>query len=388
MLSRYYHPNAGLPRKQVRLQPSMRALLVSCIALTLAGSPALAGATRAPSSKPKSVVTKEVRLGLLRRAQVWTPTDVRSMDLRAGPQGKGAFPPDAEVTCDYLEKKLTGSSPKFDCTIGANDVARVKYGAGNGEVEGTVAASRLLWALGFGYAPAYSVRVTCRGCPVDPWKNRKRVDGSHVFDPAVVMRLPRGREIKTAEDSGWGWQELDLVDHTKGGATRAQLDAFKLLAVLMQHTDNKPAQQELVCLPGRTGHDDGCARPFLILRDVGLTFGHGNFSNSAATGSVNFTAWSKTPVWRDADTCVGHMSRSHTGTLGDPTISEAGRAFLAGLLIQLSDRQLADLFSAAKVDRRSRQPNAAEKPPGATVDEWVAAFKQKREEIVSKRCPS
>ena len=310
------------------------------------------------------------------------------MNLLAGPQGKGALPPGADIKCDYLEKKLSGSSPKFDCAISATDSARVKYGATNGEIEGTVAASRLLWALGFGAAPAYPVRVICRGCPADPWVNRKRVNGTHVFDPAIVERLPEGREMKTGNDSGWGWQELDLVDPSHGGASRAQLDALKLLAVLMQHTDNKAAQQELICQPGRAPHDESCARPFLFLRDVGLTFGHGNFSNSAATGSVNFVAWSKTPIWRDAGTCVGHLSRSHTGTLGDPTISEAGRAFLARLLVQLSDKQLHDLFAVAQVTRRSRDPKETLAAPGASVDEWVAAFKQKRDEIVSKRCPS
>ncbi len=364
----------------------MRTLLAGCLTLTLFASPALSEGGRDQPSR--DVVTKEARLSLLRRAQVWAPTDVPSMDLRAGPQGTGALPPDADVTCDYVEKKLTGSSPKFDCALSETDVARVKYGADNGEVEGTVAASRLLWALGFGAAPSYPVRVICRGCAADPWASRKRVDGEHVFDPAIIERLPEGREVKTGDDSGWGWQELDLVDEAAGGATVAQRDALKLLAVLMQHTDNKAAQQEMVCRPGATPGDDACAVPFLIIRDTGLTFGHGNFSNSQAKGSVNFEAWSKTPVWRDAAACVGHMSRSHTGTLGDPTISEAGRVFLANLLVQLTDAQIHDLFEAAQVDRRSRKPNATPAPPGASVDEWVAAFKRKREEIVAARCPS
>jgi hypothetical protein len=80
------------------------------------------------------------------------------------------------------------------------------------------------------------------------------------------------------------------------------------------------------------------------------------------------------------------MSRSNTGTLGDPTISDAGRQFLADLLLQLTDQQLRDLFTVARVDRRSRRPNSAEPP--ATVDEWVTVFRHKRDEIVTKRCTS
>jgi hypothetical protein len=58
---------------------------------------------------------------------------------------------------------------------------------------------------------------------------------------------------------------------------------------------------------------------------------------------VNFDLWSKTPIWRDAAACVGHLSKSKTGTLGDPTISEAGRLFLSDLLLQLTDQQLHDV---------------------------------------------
>jgi hypothetical protein len=124
----------------------------------------------------------------------------------------------------------------------------------------------------------------------------------------------------------------------------------------------------------------------MMMHDVGLTFGHANYINRTSTGSVNFDEWSTTPVWRDAKKCVGHMSQSITGTLGDPTISEAGRQFLADLLVQLTDQQLKDLFEVARIDSRSRKPGSS-KPP-ATVDEWVTAFKHKRDEIVTNHCPA
>jgi hypothetical protein len=160
-----------------------------------------------------------------------------------------------------------------------------------------------------------------------------------------------------------------------------------LLAVFMQHTDSKPEQQRLVCHSG--GLAEGvCDTPFLALHDVGLTFGHANFSNRTITSSVNFAQWEKTPVWRDAKACVGHMSQSMTGTLGDPKIGEAGRAFLADLLVQLTDEQLRDLFEIAHVDLRRGKPDGSDVKSAATVDEWVSAFKHKRDEIVTARCPS
>jgi len=65
-------------------------------------------------------------------------------------------------------------------------------------------------------------------------------------------------------------------------------------------------------------------------------------ADSTATGSVNFAEWSTTPIWRDAKACIGHMSQSYTGTLGNPRIREAGRQFLADLLVQLTDHHLTD----------------------------------------------
>src|SRR5262249_14781572 len=155
------------------------------------------------------------------------------------------------------------------------------------------------------------------------------------------------------------------------GAPLAQRDALKLLAVFMQHTDSKPQQQRLLCLPGGLTGGGACSRPFLFVHDVGLTFGHANEFNGNTTGSVNFAAWVSTPVWKDAPRCVGHLSKSHTGTLDNPRISEAGRRFLSALLLQLSDRQLRDLFEVARVNRRDERT-------GESIDAWVQAFKAKR----------
>jgi hypothetical protein len=329
-------------------------------------------------SKPGKALSREDRLALIRKAQVWMPTDVPAMDLRAGPAGTGAFAPDEMVACDYVEVKRSGSSRKFHCAIDG-DIVKVRYGRENWEVEGSVVASRLLWALGFGADRVYPVRVTCRGCSPDPWTKPGKTAGEQIFDPAAIERKPAGRQLSPDKDSGWAWPELGLIDEAAGGAPRAQRDALTLLAVLMQHTDSKPEQQRLLCLSEGRKREGQCDKPFMMVHDVGLTFGHGNFLNRTDTGSVNFEEWARTPVWRDANACVAHLSKSKTGTLGDPKISEGGRAFLANLLAQLTDQQLHDLFEVARVDRRAH-------PAGASVDDWVTAFKHKRDEIAETHC--
>jgi hypothetical protein len=335
----------------------------------------------------KTTLTDESRLAFIRKAQVWTKTDIPNMNLRIGPGGHGAFEPNQAVVCDYVETRMHGSMPKFHCAISKGDVVKVRYGAHIGEVEGSVLATRLLWALGFTADRVYPVHVTCRGCASDPWHRRERVSGQHVFDPAVIERKPPGTELHDGDrKAGWAWQELDLVDESQGGAPVEQRDALKLLAVFMQHTDTRSPQQRLLCVGGGLSDTGGCQQPFMFLHDVGKTFGHANVFNRERPGSVNFDGWAQTPVWKDPARCIGHLSRSFTGTLGDPHISEAGRSFLAGLLVQLTDQQLRDLFEVAGVERRSASSGSSHSL--ATIDDWVAAFSRKRNEIVAAHCPA
>jgi hypothetical protein len=334
-----------------------------------------------PSSKQLS---KDARREFFRAAQVWTPVTVGELDLRTGPPGKRAFAPDSLVECDFVESKRVGSSKKFNCKLADGDVVKVRYGADNGEVQGSVLTSRLFWALGFGADAAYPVRLLCRGCSDDPWNKRKKTDHEQMFDLVTIERKAPGHEMHGDPD-GWAWPELDLVDDTQGGAPRHQRDALKLLAVLVQHTDTKAEQQRLNCLPGGLADNGACSKPFLIVHDVGLTFGHANLLNRNDTASVNFELWADTPIWRDKAACVAHLAKSSTGTLGDPKISEAGRAFLAGLLDQLSEQQIRDLFTIGHVERRSRKPGTSEPP--ASVDDWVRAFVRKRAEIDATHCP-
>ena len=155
-------------------------------------------------------LSREERLALLRHAQVWMSTDVASVDIKAGPQDVKGFPPEATVPCEYVAKKVV-STPKFWCEVDAGppaDNVKVKYNEKNGEVYGEVAATRLLWALGFGADRMYPVKVLCRGCSADPITDQHKRPGERLFDPAAIERQMPGKLIENAADSGWSWVEL------------------------------------------------------------------------------------------------------------------------------------------------------------------------------------
>ena len=245
-------------------------------------------------------------------------------------------------------------------------------------------STRLFWALGFGAMRINPVRVSCHGCPPDPWKTPEKTADVTDFDPATVMEWARGRAMETRKDSGWKWPELEMIGPEAGPDARAHRDALKLLAAFVQHTDSKPEQQLILCPKGQEVGKTGCRHPVLMVSDLGLTFG-GASLRIKNHHSANLARWSETPVWKDKDRCVAKLGRSLTSTLRDPHISEAGRQFLAGLLVQLSDAQLRDLFKTGRVELRPRDPSKG--GPPASVDEWVTVFKRKRSDIVDHRCP-
>jgi hypothetical protein len=321
----------------------------------------------------------EDRQALVARSKVWFPTDIASMNLRVGPEGPGAFTTGQTVTCEYFEKDMSGRSPKFACRTADGGELKVKYGGENGEVYSEVAASRLLWALGFGADRMYSVRVICKGCPDDVGGIARANGTERILDPAAIERKLDGEELA----GDWKWVELDSINADAGGATKAERDALKLLAVILQHSDSKPVQQRIVCVEGQGGGH--CATPLMMINDLGIMFGRANLWNQQPRGSMNLAEWKLQPVFKGTSGCIGNLQGSFTGTLKDPVISEEGRQFLAGLLMQLSDQQLHDMFEAARVQLRPRSPGVG-RSGFPTVGEWVDAFKAKRTEIVERRC--
>ncbi len=361
--------------------PHVLALVVTFLALTASGCASM------KPLPPGEALTESERRDVIRRASVWSATDIKLMDLKKGPAGEGGFSPDELVTCEFKEREMGGQSRKFACVTSQGAELKVKYGARNAEVYGEVLSTRLFWALGFPADKMYPVRVRCNGCYPDPWKMPKKSAGSELFDPAAIeTRLP-GSSMETAQDSGWKWSELEDIGPDAPKDARSHRDALKLLAAFIQHSDSRPANQRILCPEGQEMGRTGCRAPVLMVHDLGLTFGRADLIDKSKN-SVSFADWAKEPVWKDRDTCVASIKGFFRGHFKNPKISEAGRAFLASLLVQLSDAQLQDLFETARINRRSGDPSAdpQKDAPPVPVDEWVRLFKLKRSQVVEHRC--
>jgi hypothetical protein len=343
------------------------------------------------ATKPELDFSKpawEARKALIARAAVLLPDPSDSRPIA----GASTV---SDVSCRFIPKPAKATTAKFDCRLENGDVVKVKYGRSR-ERQGEVAATRLLTALGFGADHVSTVeRVRCYGCPPWPFQLRKlseefllaplfertrNYERAHDFQWVSIERKLQGREIEIDDFEGWDWRELQLVKSSAGGATPAELDALRLIAVFLAHWDNKATNHRLLCVgDGQDTHDPAapCDKPLLMLQDVGATFG---------PGKVIFKTWSALPIWKDPGACLVSMETlPYDGVLFPPVrISEGGRALLANRLRKLSSAQVHALFEHA----RFPDPVTGEMP-ARDLTPWVRAFEDKVRQIADRSaCPS
>lgn len=318
-------------------------------------------------------------------------TPIESARLGDNPDDR--FRADQVVRCRFEPQKASGNSAKFDCALPDGAVVKVKYGRDNPEVFAEVIASRLLSALGFPTDRMYVVAgVECAGCPARPFEASQclgrqgatveRCVGTLDYEkvrtlPDAVIEIPLpGRRIEAGKRSGWGWKELVKVDREAGGASRAQVDAFRLMAVFLAHWDNKPENQRLVCLGEEEG-DTACDIPLAMVQDLGATFG---------PNKLHLPGWKAVPIWADAASCrVSMLSLPYGGSsFSDTQVSEAGRLFLADRLGKLSAAQVRELFHGARIGRYAPIDAAS-----LDVNQWVEVFMSKVTAITRRPpCPA
>jgi hypothetical protein len=360
------------------------AALLACFVAACAGTPS--------DSSGAHTISREARDTALARAHVWRSPAVaiERADLSRNPAGP--FRDTDDVTCTFIEKTEGGTTPKFHCRTPDGLSLKVKYGPDNPELPAEAAASRLLHALGFPVDHVFRVHsVTCLGCPADPFSAMQCVErgGSRdsclkntkrdrvVFGLPTIERPIEGTELESAPDQGWSWYELDAVSAHTGGSPRAEVDALRLMAVLLAHWDNKGPNQRLICPPGTRTRDGVCSSPLAMIHDLGATFG---------PLKLDLPNWRHSAIWADPRSCIATMKSLpyDGGTFTDHAISEEGRQFVLALLQRLSEPQIRGLFEGSGATRLNHVAAAARDP-----GEWTRTFFDKVGAIASAGpCPS
>ena len=370
------------------------------------------------------------RAAYLAHATIWKSPGVLSPDdILAGPSAVLPYTitdstTDDGIGCTFATpgQELAGNTLKFLCTTSEGTSLRLKYwdperGAGNREVFATVAATRLMWALGFQASHAWPMNVRCDDCPQNPMTGEGR-RGVHHYLAELQEFPPTGPLIVSHDrDQGWSWREFDDVIKTLPSGPertrqRTHFDALTLLGVFMQHGDRKPSQQMLYCdrpvnlSAGKMSRwQDGDRAPMLIERpdtvscpqaaamifDVGATFGGAGRTSSDVTAKMNLDRWRSRVVFKNVDggRCQGRLTVSlAAGRDGepDPAISEEGRRFLLEQLGRLTPAHVRALFTAARAERLGGPAIQTASGDNSTLDEWVAVFQDKVRQIDAQRC--
>ena len=284
--------------------------------------------------------------------------------------------------CRLSVSELSGTTPKFDCVFAGGETVKVKYG-NEAEIHGEAAATALLRLLGYGSDVVTIVpRLRCYGCPRHPFAAsflrrsfrvpfvREQIDDGYTdFEWVSVEYKFPAPAIETEEVSGWEWRELDRSD-----APRAEVEAFRLLAVFLAHWDNKSTNQRLVCLDQNPGSGT-CQHPLAMIQDLGASFG---------PPKVNLARWRDLPVWHDRASCMLSMRALpfEGATFEDVRVSEAGRALAASRLSAISEEQIERIFFDARFPQFQAGTDAER-----DLKAWTGAFKSRVSQIADAKCP-
>lgn len=354
-----------------------------------------------PAEAQKSCFTAEARALAEQRAKVWQEPDpdydpVLGFNAKQGPR-RGAPPVDSAglarpVNCVANTKPNEGSgtTPKFHCSVPGvvdedGDLLRYKVkphfkgqarDKRNGEIYGEFLSSRFSKALGFFADDEWVADVTCSDC------EKSLISGFQgarftPFQPAAGIEFPLGKGIDVnCNDKDSAGIAGALSKLLQGGVSRADIDAFKLWLGFIDHGDTKIDNQKFACLKWRKNADNTLTcepgQAVYYASDMGSTWGYSRSSEKKAT----LAGWrGKDPIKVSGGRCT-----TTAKSVGDASISEAGRQLLAKGLQRLLDAERRDGL-ITRVFRASRN-HERDQPPEA----WTAEFVRKARTIIEARC--
>jgi hypothetical protein len=375
--------------------------IVSLLPLLLALTVTAGKVGPRPTVDQRHCFTAAVRELAEQRAKVWQEPDpdydpVLGYKPKVGPR-RGA----PEVDSNGLAKPIKcvanrdpypgkGTTPKFHCSIPGitdEDGELIRYkikphfkgqsiDKRNGEIYGEFLSSRFSKALGFFADDEWVADVTCPDCEKSL---NKGFQGAKFepFQPAagVELALGEGIDVNCNHDDAAGISSA-LQKLLQNGASRAEIDAFKLWLAFIDHGDTKTDNQKFSCLKWTKNPDNTATcdpgQAVYYVSDMGSTFGYAKSSEKKAT----LKGW----MGKDPIKVSGGRCTTTAKSVGDTSITEAGRQLLANGLQRLLEAEKRDHL-ITRVFRASRNAER-DQPPEA----WTAEFIRKARTIIDARC--
>jgi hypothetical protein len=269
------------------------------------------------------------------------PADISSRDLRYGSGGQNHAP--QGTVFKFVKEDLSGSNPKIIATDEAGTKWKIKLGA---EAKPEVAASRLVWAVGYFTNENYflpSLQIT--GLPAHLHRGRQFVAAGGDVRDGRLQRMDKSEE----KEGNWKWKQDPFT------GTR-ELNGLRVLMALINNWDLKDINNKIV-------NEKGTGEIYYV-SDLGASFGpsgfvmghtksRGNlkaykssrFITKLTAQDVNFATPSR-PTLVELANFPQFMMRLHLRSIGRH-IPRADAKWMAGLLERLSPDQIRDAFRSA-----------------------------------------
>ena len=264
---------------------------------------------------------------------IWEPVDIKSRDLFRGPTSEGIVPALEKV--EFIGRQRGGNNLKFRLkdANGREWVAKVAD-----ESQAEVAATRLLWAIGY-------------KTEIDQIVKRLEIEKVGRYKNARFEARPE--TIKRGER--WSWTNNPHIG-TK------EFDGLRLMMAFINNWDLKDENNVLITENGKT---------YMMVSDLGSSFGKLADKSKSRTGrSVNKPEhFAEAGFIKSVDNGVLVLDYRGMGEDFLKGIKVENARWLADQLLQLSDAQIADAFRAANYeDEDVRLLTAAVKERIAQLD--------------------
>jgi hypothetical protein len=268
------------------------------------------------------------------------------------------------------------------------------------EVFTEVAASRIMWVLGFPADHVYPVgSAACIGCGDDPFtanltENKASLkDAPTVFKVASAEREAPYDKIDPDDDETWSWTDAAKF-YSDGEWThdqRVQYDAYRLALGLIHYHNAIAQQNRLVCTewapaPAGGGKSTTCKHTMIFAQDLGSTFGKakGALDLFGQNPRGDFGAWQDQTVFTDPATC-----ELRAPVDGDKKVLKDAQDFMIQRLAKLDPETVKSIFRTARfqmMDQKQLHRLSAagnSDPANAALMEWTNTFLKRIEEIKS-----
>lgn len=326
-----------------------------------------ASPTAAPKGKPGPASGKDHPLtaAQLSHPVLWEdPGPIASKNLLYGRGGDDHLP---KAPFTFIEEDRNGTNPKFDARDADGKKWRVKLGV---EARPEVAASRLLWAVGYFTDEDY-VLPTATVAGLQMKRGTDLIHGDSITE-ARFDRKPKG-EDKIAD---WRWKGNPFTG-------KREFNGLRVMMAVLNNWDLKDVNNA-VYSDGK--HD----RQIFLVHDIGATFGSntehrthdtdkGNLKSYEGSkfivknegGKVTFgtPAFPARFLYDEGPVLIGEaVRRSAIDWIGHDIPVEDAR-WMGGLLAQLTHEQIEDAFRAGDFPADQREAFVK------VVEERIAALK-------------